>query len=39
MGGNDDFRDARMRCALACQRYNNLPEDVGIEDRVKGWAW
>lgn len=39
MSGNDDFRAARLRCALACQEYNKLPEDVGIEDRVGGWKW
>ncbi|KAJ0109452.1 hypothetical protein J7T55_000377 [Diaporthe amygdali] len=37
MSGNDDFRAARLRCALACQEYNKLSEDVSIEDRVKGW--
>ncbi|POS72625.1 carbohydrate O-acetyltransferase [Diaporthe helianthi] len=37
MSGNDDFRAARLRCAIACQEYNKLPEDVAIEDRVKGW--
>lgn len=37
--GNDDFRAARLRCALACQEYNKLPEDVAIEDRVDGWMW
>lgn len=39
MSGNDDFRAARLRCALACQEYNKLPEDVSIEDRVEGWKW
>lgn len=39
MSGNDDFRAARLRCALACQEYNKLPEDVSIEDRVSGWKW
>lgn len=39
MSGNDDFRAARLRCALACQEYNKLSEDVSIEDRVKGWMW
>lgn len=39
MSGNDDFRAARLRCALACQEYNKLPEDVAIEDRVEGWKW
>lgn len=39
MSGNDDFRAARLRCALACQEYNKLPEDVAIEDRVNGWKW
>lgn len=37
MSGNDDFRAARLRCALACQEYNKLPEDVAIDDRVRGW--
>ncbi|KUI72202.1 hypothetical protein VM1G_07649 [Cytospora mali] len=37
MGGNDDFRAARMRCALACEEYNKLGEDAPIEDRVRGW--
>lgn len=37
MSGNDDFRAARLRCALACQEYNKLPEDVAIDDRVDGW--
>lgn len=39
MSGNDDFRAARLRCALACQEYNKLPEDVAIDDRVEGWKW
>lgn len=39
MSGNDDFRAARLRCALACQEYNKLPEDVAIDDRVDGWKW
>lgn len=39
MSGNDDFRAARLRCALACQEYNKLPEDVAIDDRVEGWRW
>ncbi|KAL1863151.1 hypothetical protein Daus18300_008144 [Diaporthe australafricana] len=37
MSGNDDFRAARLRCALACQGYNKLTEDASIEDRVTGW--
>lgn len=37
MSGNDDFRAARLRCALACQEYNKLTEDASIEDRVTGW--
>ncbi|ROV94755.1 hypothetical protein VMCG_08859 [Cytospora schulzeri] len=37
MGGNDDFRAARTRCALACAEYNKLKEDAPVEDRVKAW--
>ncbi|KAI3393354.1 hypothetical protein diail_4435 [Diaporthe ilicicola] len=37
MSGNDDFRAARLRCALACQEYNKLTEDASIEDRVTRW--
>jgi len=25
--GNDDFRAARDRCAQACRRFNETPED------------
>lgn len=37
MGGNADFREARIRCALACEEYNDLKEDTPVEDRVKAW--
>lgn len=37
MGGNDDFRAARMRCALACEKYNKLKEDAPLEDRINAW--
>lgn len=37
MGGNADFRAARMRCALACEECNKLKEDAAVEDRTKAW--
>lgn len=37
MAGKDDFRAARMRCALACEEYNKLSEGATPEDRISGW--
>lgn len=37
MAGRDDFRNARMRCAIACQEYNNMAEDGTAEDRMAKW--
>jgi len=31
--GNDDFRAARDRCAQACRRFNDTPEDSPGEVR------
>ncbi|KAK3934617.1 trimeric LpxA-like protein [Diplogelasinospora grovesii] len=35
--GNDDFRAARNRCAQACRRFNNTPEDAAPELRSSRW--
>ncbi|ROW08721.1 hypothetical protein VPNG_06419 [Cytospora leucostoma] len=37
MGGNEDFRAARLRCAIACDEYNKLDQNAPIEARVKAW--
>lgn len=37
MAGRDDFRDARLRSALACEEYNKLAEDAAPEERVSKW--
>lgn len=38
MAGKDDFRAARMRCALACEEYNKLSEGATAEERIAGWT-
>ncbi|KAK7736168.1 hypothetical protein SLS53_007196 [Cytospora paraplurivora] len=38
MGGNEDFRAARLRCAIACDEYNKLDQNAPIEARVKAWS-
>ncbi|KAK3690185.1 trimeric LpxA-like protein [Podospora appendiculata] len=35
--GNDDFRAARDRCAQACRRFNNTPEDASPDVRSSLW--
>lgn len=37
MAGRDDFRGARLRCAIACQEFNNMPEDGTADDRMTRW--
>lgn len=37
MAGKDDFRAARMRCALACEDYNKLSESAMPEERLIHW--
>jgi len=35
--GNDDFRAARNRCAAACRRFNETPEDATADVRSMRW--
>ncbi|KAE9971652.1 hypothetical protein EG328_005473 [Venturia inaequalis] len=35
--GNDLYRAARLRCAIACRQYNNQPEDSSPEERAILW--
>lgn len=35
--GDDDHRAARLRCAMACQAYNMMPENATVEQRSKLW--
>lgn len=37
MAGRDDFRSARMRCAVACREYNSMAEDAPAEERAAKW--
>ncbi|KAH7060576.1 trimeric LpxA-like protein [Macrophomina phaseolina] len=34
---DDDFRAARLRCAMACQMYNQMPENATVEHRSRLW--
>jgi len=34
---NDGFRRARTRCALACEAFNKLPENVNAESKLAYW--
>lgn len=37
MAGNDDFRAARLRAAVACEEYNRLSENATPEERILHW--
>lgn len=37
MADRADFRAARMRCARACEEYNNMDEDSSTEERMSKW--
>lgn len=37
MAGNDDFRAARLRAAVACEEYNRLSESATPEERILHW--
>lgn len=37
MAGNDDFRAARLRAAVACEAYNRLSESATPEERILHW--
>lgn len=38
MAGNDDFRAARLRAAVACEEYNCLSENATPEERILHWT-
>lgn len=38
MAGNDDFRAARLRAAVACEEYNRLSENATPEERILHWT-
>jgi hypothetical protein len=33
--GEQRFRSARLRCAIACQNYNRQPEDTSAKERSR----
>ena len=37
-GGEPRYRAARARCAIACRKFNTLPEDAPQAERAAAWA-
>ena len=37
-GGEPRYRAARARCAIACRKFNALPEDALQTERAAAWA-
>jgi hypothetical protein len=37
-GGEPRYRTARLRCAIACRKFNTLPEDALQAERAAAWA-